>query len=118
MTPKIENRETTRLNFQTEVILSDKRQAHYKGKIVNLSASGALIEIEDNLPLGEKYSVTIKLKGDTSNIRIESLVASVVRHTPCCVAVQFAAPMEWLTIFYIYRQKLKGLPPKNKLAID
>ncbi|AGF79683.1 PilZ domain-containing protein [Desulfocapsa sulfexigens DSM 10523] len=102
-----EKRDTTRLLIETEVILLDQKQEKIIGKILNLSASGALIAIEDDLTIGRKYDVSIKLQGDTSNLFIENLVATVVRNEPCCVAVKFSDPMEWLTIFYIYKQKLK-----------
>lgn len=107
MNPLIERRDTTRLTFETEVVLLDQRQKKIIGKILNLSASGALIALDEDLTIGKKYAVSIKLQGDTSNLFIEDLVATVVRNEPCCVAVKFSAPMEWLTIFYIYKQKLK-----------
>ena len=107
MNPQTEKRDTTRLTFETEVTLLDQERKQFIGKILNLSASGALIAIDEKLTLGKKYSVSIKLQGDTSNVFIEDLVATVVRHVPCCIAVKFAHPMEWLTLFYVYKQKLK-----------
>ena len=72
-----------------------------------MSASGALIAIDEALILGKRYGISIKLQGDTSNVIIEDLVVTVIRQEPCCIAVKFADPMEWLTIFYVYKQKIK-----------
>ena len=115
MNAGIEQRDTTRLIFETEVTLLDQEQKQFTGKILNLSASGALIAIDEALTLGKSYGVSIKLKGDTSNVIIEDLVATVVRHEPCCIAVKFDDPMEWLTLFYVYKQKLKALKDSTEI---
>ena len=104
---KTEKRETTRLTIETSVRLSDNESNISFGKIINLSATGALIETSDQLLTGHDYKLTIKLKGENSNLLIDNLTATVVRHEANTVALRFTATMEWLTLFYVYRKKLK-----------
>ena len=104
---KIERRETTRLVIETNVRLSDKESSVSYGKIINLSATGALIETSEHLINGNNYNLTIKLRGDNSNLLIDNLLATVVRNDSNTIAVQFTYTMEWLTLFYVYRRKLK-----------
>lgn len=104
---KTEKRETTRLTIETSVRLSDNQSNISFGKIINLSATGALIETSDKLLAGHDYTLTIKLKGENSNLLIDNLTATVVRHEANTVALQFTDTMEWLTLFYVYRKKLK-----------
>ena len=102
-----EKRETTRLTIETEVTLSDSKQNLFIGKIRNLSATGALIETDEHLELNQKYRLSINLQGDSSNLLIDNLFATVVRNESNMVGVKFTDAMEWLTLFYVYRQKLK-----------
>ena len=104
---KIERRETTRLVIETNVRLSDKESSVSYGKIINLSATGALIETSEHLINGNNYNLTIKLRGDNSNLLIDNLLATVVRNDSNTIAVKFTDTMEWLTLFYVYRGKLK-----------
>ena len=102
----IEKRDTTRLTIETNVRLSDEESNISYGKILNLSATGALIETSEKLASGNGYTLTIKLKGENSNLLIDNLLATVVRSETNTVAVQFTDTLEWLTLFYVYRKKL------------
>jgi hypothetical protein len=104
---KTEKRATTRLRIETTVRLSDTESSISYGKILNLSATGALIETNDHLSTGNSCNLTIKLKGNNSNLLIDNLLATVVRNDQNAIAVQFTDTMEWLTLFYVYRRKLK-----------
>lgn len=104
---KTEKRETTRLSIETTVRLSDDDSIVSYGKILNLSATGALIETSEQLTIGNHYTLTIKIKGNNSNLLIDNLLAIVVRNKSNAIAVQFTDTMEWLTLFYVYRRKLK-----------
>jgi hypothetical protein len=104
---KTEKRETTRLSIETTVRLSDDDSIVSYGKILNLSATGALIETSEQLTIGNHYNLTIKIKGNNSNLLIDNLLAIVVRNKSNTIAVQFTDTMEWLTLFYVYRRKLK-----------
>ena len=101
-----EKRDTTRLTIETTVRLSDNESNKSYGKIINLSATGALIETNEKLASGNDYTLTIKLKGENSNLLIDKLLATVVRYDGNTVAVQFTDTLEWLTLFYVYRKKL------------
>jgi len=102
-----ERRRTTRLIIDTPVRLSDKKQTISVGKIKNLSATGALLEIQGDVLPGKTYSLSIKLEGDNSNLIIDKLLGTVVRNNQKIVAIEFDENMEWLTLFYVYRQKLQ-----------
>jgi len=102
-----EKRKTTRLSIETTVRLSNDDSNVSYGKILNLSATGALIETSEHFTIGNQYKLTIKIKGNNSNLLIDNLLAMVVRHKSNTTAVQFAETMEWLTLFYVYRRKLK-----------
>lgn len=103
-----EKRETTRLTIETAVLISDKAENIFRGKIQSLSATGALIKTSEHLESGIKYCLSIELRGGSSNLIINDLMATVVRHTSDSVAVEFTDTMEWLTLFYIYRRKLNS----------
>ncbi len=106
MSIAIEKRETTRLTIETAVIISDTAKNRFRGRIQNLSATGALIRTSGHLEPGIKYRLSIQLRGNNSNLTINDLRATVVRHTSDSVAVEFSDTMEWLTLFYIYKRKL------------
>lgn len=107
MSNAIEKRETTRLAIETAVVISDKENnVLFQGTIQNLSATGALIKTSEPVHSGIKCCLSIHLRGNSSNLAINDLKATVVRHTSDCVAVEFSDAMEWLTLFYIYRRKL------------
>ncbi len=114
MSTATEKRETTRLTIETAVIISDKAKNRFRGEIQNLSATGALIRTSGHLKPGIKYCLSIQLRGNSSNLTINDLRATVVRHTGDSVAVEFSDTMEWLTLFYIYKRKL-NISKKRKL---
>jgi hypothetical protein len=101
-----ERRETTRLKLEAPVKLSDEANNTSFGRITNISATGAFIKIDDPSFINKKYTLSIKLKGDSSNLLIDNLSAIVVRHESDIIAVRFSNPLEWLTVFYVYRTKL------------
>ncbi len=110
-----EKRETTRLDIEASVIISDKAQNKISGTIQNLSANGALIKTNGQLKSGIPYWISIELQGASSSLTINNLKGTVARHDGDCVAIAFSDSMEWLTLFYIYKQKLKlDQPPKDK----
>ena len=102
-----EKRSTTRLKIETKVILSDQEQNLFIGKIKNLSPTGALIKTGGKLKIGRDYSLSINLQGDNSNLLIDNLFATVVRHEANGFAVKFIDTLEWLTLFYVYKEKIK-----------
>jgi PilZ domain len=102
-----EKRGTTRLTIETEVTLLDQEQNTFIGKIKNLSATGAFIETGDQLTSYGSYKLSINLQGDSSNLLVENLFATVVRQEGKGIAVEFTDTMEWITLFYVYKQKLK-----------
>ena len=106
MSTIVEKRETTRLTIETAVLICDKDKNIFRGRIQNLSATGALIKTSGLLEPGIKYRLSIQLRGTSSNLTINDLRATVVRHANNTVAVEFSDTMEWLTLFYIYRRKL------------
>ncbi len=103
---KTEKRETSRLSIETTVLLSDDDSIVSYGKILNLSATGALIETSEQLTIGHHYTLTIKIKGNNSNLLIDDLLAIVVRKSSNTIAVQFTDTLEWLALFYVYRYKI------------
>ncbi len=102
-----ERRKTTRLTIETAVVISDKNQNKITGKIQNLSTIGALIKTNEQLKRGTQYWITIQLQGHSSTLSINNLKATVVRYDTGTIAITFSDTMEWLTLFYVYRQKLK-----------
>ena len=102
-----ERRQTTRLTIETDVRISDQENNIFKGKIKNLSTIGALIQTDGQLQSDINYEVSIKLQGNSSNLLIDNLSATVVRYNADTCAIEFTDTMEWLTLFYVYRKKLK-----------
>lgn len=101
-----ERRKTTRLTIETDVTLSDQENNIFKAKIQNLSSLGALIQTDEQFKTDNFFKISIYLQGDHSNLIIDDLSATVVRHDTDSVAVKFIDTMEWLTLFYVYRNKL------------
>ncbi|MEN8188783.1 MAG: PilZ domain-containing protein [Thermodesulfobacteriota bacterium] len=103
-----EKRSTTRFNLTTKVVISNPDRGNVNGTIKNLSATGALIHTgEMAMPIDSECMLSITLTGESSNLVIRDLSAIVIRNDPEGMAVYFPDSMEWLALFYMYKNKLK-----------
>lgn len=100
-----ERRETTRLQLKTPVTLLDEDKKKSAGTVIDLSATGALIKTDEEFAINKKYTLSIQLTGEHSNLLIDNLSVFAVRQDADRIGVQFTDTMEWLTLFYVYRAK-------------
>lgn len=118
MTALNEKRQSTRMDIDAAVLISDKSANTFKGQLQNLSPSGALIKTKGQLQPGKQCCLSIQLPGDNSDISVNNLWATVVRLDTDTVAVAFSNTMEWLALFYIYKQKMELRQKQTQLPPD
>ncbi len=100
-----EKRETTRLTLNSQISIVDEQQNKIEGKLQDLSATGISVATDKQLALGSICNVSITMEGDKSNLVIKELIAKVIRFDGKLVALEFTDNMEWLTLFYVYKNK-------------
>lgn len=79
------------------------------GRLVNISASGALVRIDQSLSLGCEWPLRLNLESGAVELR-----ARVVRSKPVPVQLAGAA---WQREEYVLAVKFTDLPPQGKEAI-
>ncbi len=105
MTNTDDKRETIRLTLDSEVSIFDEQHNLITGKLQNLSAKGVSVVTDDILPEGCDCRVSITIQGNNSTLNINELNAKVIHSSKRMLGLEFEDKMEWLTLFYVYRNK-------------
>ena len=100
-----EKRATTRLTLDSKVCILDDQQNETAGILQNLSATGMLVKTDSSFNTGSNCNLSITIEGENSNLMINELNAKVVRFNENVVALEFDDTMEWLALFYVYKNK-------------
>jgi|GEM_PF-6784501 len=82
---RTQRRENFRLELNTEIALKSVGQEdkHYKGKTINISASGILLYLEDKLEMGKQFDLKYTIDGegvDHQTYIIKSELARIVEN--------------------------------------
>ncbi len=104
---KDEKRATARLTLASKVSILDDKHNKIQGILQDLSATGVSIKTDTRLDTGSSCNLSITIEGNNSNLMIDELSAKVIRFNDNVVALEFKDKMEWLTLFYVYKNKFK-----------
>ncbi len=107
MTGTDDKRETVRLTLDSKVSIFSKQQDVITGKLQDLSAKGISVVTDETLPTGSDCNISITIQGSNSKLNINELSAKVVRSGDHLVGLEFEDKMEWLTLFFVYRNKFQ-----------
>ncbi len=100
-----EKRTTARLALDSKICIIDEQQKEIEGTLLNLSATGVLVKTDRPLSTDSNCDLSIIIEGENSNLVINKLAAKVVRCNGDVLALEFSNKMEWLALFYIYKNK-------------
>ncbi len=106
-----DKRNSIRLDFKVPVELYCEETDHrFDGELSNLSVHGMLVQLHGDYPrVADDGRVACKARiiipGHGSNLLIENLETTIVRHEKNTLGLEFSEPLEWFLLFNVYRGK-------------
>ena len=100
-----ERRESVRLNFVTDVVVSLKPDTKINGRLINLGMGGMSFASSEQVDIGTPCSVEIILPDKNSRLIIQDVKGDVVRCDGSEIAIRFWHRFEWLALFHVYNTK-------------
>ena len=100
-----ERRESVRLNFVTDVVVTVEPDRTVRGRLKDLGMGGLLFSSSEEIDAGTPCIIEIIVPDKNSKLSIQDVKGDVVRCSGGEIAIRFWSRFEWLALFHVYNTK-------------